>query len=122
MMKSLVVFGLVAAGQAFADGTAAPAAGAPQAPGTFSMLVPFIAMFAVMYFLMIRPQQKKMKEQQTMLNALTDGDEVVTAAGIIGKVKKLDERVVTLEIDRGVEIKLLKSTIAQKTSSAGKTA
>ena len=121
MMKSVIVSALLFAGRVLADDVAAPAA-APQQPGTFSMLVPFIAMFAVMYFLMIRPQQKKMKEQQNMLSALKDGDEVVTASGIIGKVKKLEDRIVTLEIDRGVEMKLPKSTIAQKTSAPTQTA
>jgi preprotein translocase subunit YajC len=94
----------------------APAA-APAAPGTFSMLVPFVAMFAVMYFLMIRPQQKKMKEQQALLNSIQSGDEVVTTSGIFGKVKSVQEKVVTIEIDSNVELRMLKSQIAQKTTA-----
>lgn len=103
---------------AFADGQAVPAgttpaAGAPAAPGMGSMLVPFALMFAVMYFLMIRPQQKRMKEQQNMINALKDGDEVLTSSGFLGTVKGISDRVVTLEVDRNVQIKMLKSQIAQ---------
>ena len=101
---------------AFADSPIVPAgtaAGQAQAPGMGAMLVPFIAMFAVMYFLMIRPQQKRMKEQQNMLGALKDGDEVVTASGMLGTVKGITDRVVTLEIDRNVQVKMLKTQVAQ---------
>lgn len=94
-------------------GTATDAAGAPQAPGMGSMLVPFALMFAVMYFLMIRPQQKRMKEQQAMINALKGGDEVLTTSGFLGTVKEITDRVVTLEIDRNVHVKMLKTQIAQ---------
>ena len=96
-------------------GAAAPAA---SPPGTFAMLVPFVAMFAVMYFLMIRPQQKKMKEQQALLSSIQSGDDVVTTSGILGKVKNVDEKIVTIEIDRNVELRMLKSQIAQKTVPA----
>lgn len=102
---------------ALADNPVVPAgtaaAGQPQAPGMGAMLVPFIAMFAVMYFLMIRPQQKRMKEQQNMLTALKDGDEVLTASGMLGTVKGITDRVVTLEIDRNVQVKMLKTQVAQ---------
>lgn len=77
------------------------------------MLLPFVLMFGVLYFLMIRPQQKKMKEQQAMLGALKHGDEVITQSGILGKVAGLTEKVVTLEVDNNVRIKLLKSQVAQ---------
>ena len=94
---------------AFADGGTA---GAPGAPGTGAMLVPFLAMFAIMYFLMIRPQQKRAKEQQSMLGALKEGDEVLTASGILGTVKNITDRMVTLEIDQNVNLKILKSQVA----------
>lgn len=102
---------------AFADEAAVPAgstgaAGAPAAPGTAAMLVPFIAMFAIMYFLMIRPQQKRMKEQQNMLSKLKEGDEVLTASGILGKVKSITEKMVSIEIDRDVKLTVLKSQVA----------
>ncbi len=104
--------------QAFADGPAVPGGtdvtgAAPAAPGMGSMLVPFVLMFAVMYFLMIRPQQKRMKEQQSMLGALKDGDEVLTASGIMGTVRGINDKLVTLEIDRNVQVKMLKSQVAQ---------
>ncbi len=104
---------------AFADNPAVPAGttasaadGAQQAPGMGSMLVPFTAMIGVMYFFMIRPQQKKAKEQQAMLKALKEGDEVLTTSGILGTVKGITDRVVTLQIDRDVSVKMLKSQVA----------
>lgn len=103
--------------KAFADGTTVPGgtetAAAPATPGMGSMLVPFVLMFAVMYFLMIRPQQKRMKEQQGMLSALKDGDEVLTASGILGTVRGINDKMVTLEIDRNVQMKMLKSQVSQ---------
>lgn len=101
----------------FADEAAVPAGsaaapGAPAAPGTGAMLVPFIAMFAIMYFLMIRPQQKRAKEQQNMLSLLKEGDEVLTASGILGTVKGITEKMVTIEIDKDVSLKVLKSQVA----------
>jgi preprotein translocase subunit YajC len=105
---------------ALADGPTVPAggtsSGAPAsaaAPGMGSMLLPFAAMFAVVYFLMIRPQQKKMKEQQSMLGQLKHGDEVITTSGILGTIRGITDKVVTLEIADGVKIKLLKSQISQ---------
>lgn len=104
---SLIFVSLFASVSAFADG--APAA---QPPGTGAMLVPFIAMFGIMYLFMIRPQQKKMKEQQNMLNLLKEGDEVLTASGILGTVKAITDKMVTIEIDRDVKLKVLKSQVA----------
>ena len=103
---------------ALADSPAIPAgttaaAGGPQQPTLTGMLVPFAAMFAVIYFLMIRPQQKKMREQQDMLGALKHGDEVVTSSGILGKVTGITDKVVTIEIADDVRIKMLKSQVAQ---------
>ena len=108
---------LVMVTAAFAEGPAVPAgSGAPtgtQQPGMAGMLIPFLAMFAVVYFLMIRPQQKKMREQQNMLTALQHGDEVVTSAGILGKITGITDKVVTLEVADNVRIKVMKSQIAQ---------
>jgi preprotein translocase subunit YajC len=103
---------------AIAD-TAPVPAGAPtstlgqQPPGFGSMLLPFGAMFAVVYFLMIRPQQKKMKEQQAMLGELKHGDEVITTSGILGTITGITDKVVTLEIADNVRIKILKSQVSQ---------
>lgn len=109
---------LLVSSLAFADDAALPAgstavATAPSAPGTGAMLVPFVAMFAIMYFLMIRPQQKRMKAQQAMLSQLKDGDEVLTASGILGRVKGMTDVLVTIEIDRDVSMKVLKSQVSQ---------
>lgn len=91
----------------------AQAAGA----GTFGALGPFlplILIFVIMYFLLIRPQQKKVKEHQGMVAALRRGDQVVTQGGMIGKVTKVkDAGEVELEIASGVKVRVVQSTIAQ---------
>jgi preprotein translocase subunit YajC len=71
----------------------------------------FVIMFAVMYFLMIRPQQKKAKEQQEILAALAKGDEVVTAGGMLGKISKVNDTYVTIEIAANTEIVVQKHSI-----------
>ena len=73
--------------------------------------IPFILIFAVMYFLMIRPQKKRMQEEQTFLNKLAHGDEVFTKSGILGKITGIADKVVTLETDGGARMKILKSHI-----------
>jgi preprotein translocase subunit YajC len=71
----------------------------------------FIIMFAVLYFLMIRPQQKRAKEQKEMVDALGKGDEIVTAGGILGKITKVSDAYVTLEIADQTEIVVQKNAI-----------
>ena len=87
-------------------------------------IIPFILIFVIMYFLLIRPQQKKMKEHQAMVSALRRGDQVVTQGGIIGKVVKVKEDgEAEVEIAEGVKVRVLKQTIANvisKTEPAGK--
>ena len=83
------------------------------------MIVPFAAMFAVVYFLMIRPQQKKMKEQQSMLSQLKPGDEVVTTSGILGKITQLSDKIVTIEVADKVRIRVLRSQISQLAKGEG---
>ena len=73
-----------------------------------------IAMFVLMYFLLIRPQQKRAKEHKKLLNELKKGDEVVTNGGVIGKVTSVDESFATLEISDGVIVKVQKQGINQK--------
>lgn len=68
-------------------------------------------LIVVFYFLLIRPQQKRQKEHKTMLDALAVGDEVSTNAGILGKVKKIDEAYVVLKVDENVELKFQKAAI-----------
>ncbi len=88
--------------------TATPAAPA-QSP--FMSFVPFVLIFLVMYFLMIRPQKKRMQEEQNFLNKLAHGDEVFTKSGILGKITGIAEKVVTLETEGGSKMKVLKSHI-----------
>lgn len=77
----------------------------------FIQFVPFILIFMVMYFFMIRPQKKKMEQEQAFLNKLSHGDEVFTKSGILGKVTAIAEKVVTLELEGGAKMKVLKSHI-----------
>jgi preprotein translocase subunit YajC len=94
-------------GNAYAQ--AAPAAGG----GGLDMisLVMFGGLFALMYFMMIRPQAKRAKEHRTMLAGLQKGDEVVTAGGTLGKVTKVGDNYVTIEIATNVEIQVQKPSI-----------
>ena len=78
-----------------------------------SLLVPTILIIGIMYFLMIRPQQKRMKEHKQMIAAVRRGDTVVTSGGIIGKVSKVDEHELQVEIADGVRIKVLRSTVSE---------
>jgi preprotein translocase subunit YajC len=92
---------------AFAQ-TAAPAG----IESSLMSFLPIILMFVVLYFLMIRPQMKRTKEQKSMMEALAKGDEVVTAGGIVGKVTKVTDGYVTLEVANGTEILVQKPAIA----------
>ncbi|ETX14707.1 preprotein translocase subunit YajC [Roseivivax halodurans JCM 10272] len=79
-----------------------------------AQFVPLILIFAIMYFLLIRPQQKKMKEHQKMVQNLRRGDQVVTQGGLIGKVVKVkDSNELDLEIAEGVKVRVVQNTIAQ---------
>ena len=90
----------------------APAASGDMQSSLMSML-PLVLMFVVLYFVMIRPQMKKQKEHRAMIDALAKGDEVVTAGGVLGKVSKLDESFVSLEIANAVEIQIQRSAVVQ---------
>lgn len=94
-------------GIAFAMGAPAGGAAAGQG-GTAAIMnfVPLIFMFAIFYFLLIRPQQKKAKEHKAMLEAIKVGDSVKTAAGIHGKIAAIEDQVITLEVATGVKIKM----------------
>ena len=83
----------------------------------FAQFIPLILIFAIMYFLLIRPQQKKMKEHQQMVEALRRGDQVITQGGLIGKVVKVKENnELDVEIADGVKVRVVQSTIAQVVS------
>ncbi len=80
----------------------------------FGQFIPLILIFAIMYFLLIRPQQKKLKEHKAMVDALRRGDQVVTQGGLIGKVHKVkDDNEVEVELSEGVKVRVVRSTIAQ---------
>ncbi|ATG39841.1 MULTISPECIES: preprotein translocase subunit YajC [Phaeobacter] len=82
--------------------------------GALAQFLPLILIFGIMYFLLIRPQQKKLKTHQSMVEALRRGDQVVTQGGIIGKVAKVkDDGEIEVEIAEGVKIRVIKTTIAQ---------
>jgi preprotein translocase subunit YajC len=83
--------------------------------GAIAQFLPLILIFAIMYFLLIRPQQKKMKEHQAMVEAVRRGDQVVTQGGLIGKVAKVKEgdNEIEVEIAEGVKVRVVKSTVAQ---------
>ncbi len=84
-----------------------------SAPGFGGMLLPFLLMFGVIYFLMIRPQQKRTKLQTQMLSQLKHGDEVVTNSGILGKITGITDKVVTVEVADNVRLKMIKSQVSQ---------
>jgi preprotein translocase subunit YajC len=90
--------------------TAAGAAD-PGLMGSLTTFAPIIIMFVVMYFIMIRPQQKRQKEMKTMMDALGKGDEVITVGGVLGRVVKVTEAYVTIEVAAGTEIVVQKSAV-----------
>ena len=80
----------------------------------FAQFIPLILIFVIMYFLLIRPQQKKLKEHKAMVEALRRGDQVVTQGGLIGKVAKVkDSDEIEVELAEGVKVRVVRSTIAQ---------
>ena len=80
----------------------------------FQDFIPLILIFAIMYFLLIRPQQKKVKEHQNMVAALRRGDQVVTQGGLIGKVTKVkEENEIEVEVATNVKVRVVQNTIAQ---------
>jgi preprotein translocase subunit YajC len=86
--------------------------GAPAGSGMFNIILPVI-FIAVFYFLMIRPQMRRAKEQREMLGKLQKGDEVVTSGGIAGRIDEIGDHFITVEVSDGVRIKFQKSAISQ---------
>ncbi len=97
---------------AFAQTAPAAAAGGDMASSLMSML-PLVLMFVVLYFVMIRPQMKRQKEHRAMIDALAKGDEIATAGGLLGKVTKLGDSHLGVEIAAGVEVQLQRSAVVQ---------
>jgi preprotein translocase subunit YajC len=91
---------------------AAPAAPASLQDSLMGML-PLVLMFVVLYFVMIRPQMKKQKEHRAMVEALAKGDEVVTAGGLLGKVSKIGDSFIGVELASGVEVQMQRSAVVQ---------
>jgi preprotein translocase subunit YajC len=91
----------------------AQAAGGAGAAGGLMSFVPILLIFVIMYFLMIRPQQKKVKEHKAMVGALRRGDQVVTSGGLIGKVAKVTDNELEVELAPNDKVKVVRSTIAQ---------
>ena len=86
-------------------------AAAPAADGGFIQFLPLFALVVVFYFLILRPQHKRAKEQRAMLEALQKGDEVVTAGGMLGRVTKVGDNYASVEVAEGVNIQVQKSSI-----------
>ncbi len=80
---------------------------------SLTSMLPLVLMFVVLYFVMIRPQMKKQKEHRSMIETLAKGDEVATAGGLLGKVTKLGDSYLSVEIASGVEIQLQRSAVVQ---------
>jgi len=94
---------------AFAQGQdAAPAAG-----GFGQMLIPLVLIMVIFYFLLIRPQQKRMKQHRDMVNAIRRGDTVVTSGGLIGKVARVSDDEIQVDLGEGTKVRVVKSTIAE---------
>ncbi|HKC16106.1 MAG TPA: preprotein translocase subunit YajC [Steroidobacteraceae bacterium] len=88
-------------------------AAAPSSGGGLSQILILVVFVAIFYFMLIRPQQKRMKDQQAMLSKLATGDEVVTSGGILGRITEVGETFVTLEVADGVRIKVQRGQISQ---------
>jgi preprotein translocase subunit YajC len=85
------------------------------ASGTSNLMgmLPLVLMFVVLYFVMIRPQMKRQKELKAMLGALSKGDEVATQGGVLGKISKLGDTIVSLEVASGVEVQVQRASVTQ---------
>jgi preprotein translocase subunit YajC len=91
---------------------AATGGAAGGAAGFFNMIFPLVLIFVIFYFLLIRPQQKRLKQHQTLIGAVKPRDTAVTNGGLIGKVTKVEEHEVELEIATGVRVRVMKSMLS----------
>ena len=97
--------------QAYAQ--TAPAAAGGDTQSTLFSLLPLVLMFVVLYFIMIRPQMKKQKEHKAMVEAIAKGDEVVIAGGVLGRVAKLGDNFLHVEVANGVELQVQRASVVQ---------
>jgi preprotein translocase subunit YajC len=98
---------------AFAQTAPAAASEGGDMQSSLMSMLPLLLMFVVLYFVMIRPQMKKQKEHKTMIDALAKGDEIITAGGFLGKVSKLGDGYLGVEIANGVEVQMQRSAVVQ---------
>ena len=91
----------------------APAAAQGGLESSLMSLLPLILMFVVLYFIMIRPQMKRQKEHRAMIDALAKGDEVVVAGGIVGRISRLGDTIVHVEVSEGVEMQVQRPSVVQ---------
>jgi preprotein translocase subunit YajC len=88
------------------------AQGGPGFGGGFVELLPIVIIFVIFYFLLIRPQQKRAKEHKAMVEAINKGDEVVTNGGLLGKITKVGDNFVTLDVAEGTSVKVQRGSVA----------
>ena len=93
--------------------TAPAAAGGSDIQSSLMSMLPLVLMFVVLYFVMIRPQMKRQKEHRTMVEALAKGDEIATAGGLLGKVTRMGDVYLGVEIAPGTEVTLQRSAVVQ---------
>ena len=98
---------------AFAQTAPAAAAAGGDMQSTLMSMLPLLLMFVVLYFVMIRPQMKKQKEHRAMIDALAKGDEIVTAGGLLGKVSKIGDAYIGVELASGVEVQMQRQAVVQ---------
>jgi preprotein translocase subunit YajC len=97
----------------FISSAYAQASGATSQTDMLTSFLPMIAIFVVFYFLLIRPQQKRAREQRDLLAALEKGNEVVTGGGLVGRISKLSDQYVTMEIAPSVEVTVQRGSVTQ---------
>ena len=97
--------------QAFAQTAPAPSGGGTES--SLLSLLPLVLMFVVLYFIMIRPQMKKQKEHKAMIEAVAKGDEVIIAGGVLGRISKLGESYIHVEVANGVELQVQRAAVVQ---------
>ena len=99
--------------EAFAQAAPAATAASESPFGSIASMLPILLMFVVLYFVMIRPQMKRQKEQKAMIDALAKGDEVVIAGGMLGKISKMGDSFLHVEVASGVEVQVQRSSVVQ---------
>src|ERR1044072_3425835 len=95
------------------------AAAAGSSAGSILMLAPYLLLFVAFYFLMIRPQQQRVKALQAAVNAVKKGDSVVTRGGLMGKLTKVDEKFVEIELAANVKVRAVKGTLSEVIPAGG---